>query len=213
MLRGYVKVSVLSGSIKINGFIIESDETSNENEYHSLYSSPYGNDACLIIKHHSNPCQIHLQPMKRMQVNSTKQNFDPIFRINGCYFIYDASILLRKKFSKSLKLSSGSEICRRQRIMFNECPPLFIPPSWSRCLDYIEKDIVDNNTSKASIMVCARIQTGKSTFTRYGVNRLLNFFDRVAYLDTDVGQSEFTPHGTCLFVGFFLLLCVYPCTK
>eukprot|EP00833_Pecoramyces_ruminatium_P006163 jgi/Orpsp1_1/1180195/evm.model.c7180000072476.2 len=36
---------------------------------------------------------------------------------------------------------------------------------------------------------------GKSTFSRYMVNSLLNCCNEVAYLECDIGQSEFTPSG------------------
>ena len=62
--------------------------------------------------------------------------------------------------------------------------------------------------------------TGKSTLGRYVVNRLLSYqyanksyrarlstrnqsgIERVAYMDTDIGQTEFTPPG---FVSIFIL--------
>ncbi|KAI5982244.1 hypothetical protein EDC04DRAFT_2844579, partial [Pisolithus marmoratus] len=38
-------------------------------------------------------------------------------------------------------------------------------------------------------------KSGKSTFSRTLLNRLLNRYRRVAFLECDVGQSEFTPSG------------------
>ncbi|KAG2365296.1 hypothetical protein BDR07DRAFT_1399466 [Suillus spraguei] len=38
-------------------------------------------------------------------------------------------------------------------------------------------------------------RVGKSTFARTLLNRLLARFQRIAYLECDVGQSEFTPGG------------------
>ncbi|KAJ1926072.1 Polynucleotide 5'-hydroxyl-kinase grc3 [Tieghemiomyces parasiticus] len=47
------------------------------------------------------------------------------------------------------------------------------------------------------VMTIAGVQgSGKSTFSRMVVNGLLAAFPRVAYLDTDLGQSEFAPAGT-----------------
>jgi polynucleotide 5'-hydroxyl-kinase GRC3/NOL9 len=45
-------------------------------------------------------------------------------------------------------------------------------------------------------------RSGKSTFAREAVNRLLNRYETVAYLDCDLGQSEFGPGGT---VGLYLV--------
>jgi polynucleotide 5'-hydroxyl-kinase GRC3/NOL9 len=44
-------------------------------------------------------------------------------------------------------------------------------------------------------VVCGAKDMGKSSFSRYLINRLLAKYKRVAYLETDVGQSEFTPSG------------------
>uniref|UniRef100_A0A7N0V291 Uncharacterized protein n=1 Tax=Kalanchoe fedtschenkoi TaxID=63787 RepID=A0A7N0V291_KALFE len=46
-------------------------------------------------------------------------------------------------------------------------------------------------------VVCGAKNCGKTTFSRYLLNVLLQRYRKVAYLDTDVGQSEFTPPG-CL---------------
>ncbi|XP_057517240.1 polynucleotide 5'-hydroxyl-kinase NOL9 [Amaranthus tricolor] len=57
------------------------------------------------------------------------------------------------------------------------------------------------NTSPASLIqvvfICGAKNSGKTTFSRYLLNTFLTKYKRVAYLDTDVGQSEFTPPG-CL---------------
>jgi len=45
-------------------------------------------------------------------------------------------------------------------------------------------------------------RSGKSTFAREAVNRLLNRYETVAYLDCDLGQSEFGPGGT---VGLYVV--------
>ncbi|GAA5810990.1 hypothetical protein MFLAVUS_004419 [Mucor flavus] len=44
-------------------------------------------------------------------------------------------------------------------------------------------------------VVCGAKDMGKSTFCRYFINRLLAKYKKVAYIETDVGQSEFTPSG------------------
>jgi polynucleotide 5'-hydroxyl-kinase GRC3/NOL9 len=44
-------------------------------------------------------------------------------------------------------------------------------------------------------LVCGPKNSGKSTFSRNLVEVLLQRYKRVAYLDTDVGQPEFTAPG------------------
>ncbi|CAF0868791.1 unnamed protein product [Brachionus calyciflorus] len=50
----------------------------------------------------------------------------------------------------------------------------------------------DKNTEGSVIMPCGGKDVGKSTFLRYLMNRLLNKYQHVAYIDCDPGQSEFT---------------------
>lgn len=49
------------------------------------------------------------------------------------------------------------------------------------------------------VFVCGNRKVGKSTFCRYLVNRMLNYHKKVAFIDFDCGQAEFTPPG---FVAF-----------
>eukprot|EP00124_Ichthyophonus_hoferi_P002176 Ihof_evm6s138 gene=Ihof_evmTU6s138 len=45
------------------------------------------------------------------------------------------------------------------------------------------------------VVLCGGKDTGKSTLGRYLINGLLNKYPRVAHLECDIGQSEFTPSG------------------
>eukprot|EP00455_Lapot_gusevi_P054538 TRINITY_DN8761_c0_g5_i1.p1 TRINITY_DN8761_c0_g5~~TRINITY_DN8761_c0_g5_i1.p1 ORF type:complete len:369 (+),score=41.81 TRINITY_DN8761_c0_g5_i1:385-1491(+) len=45
------------------------------------------------------------------------------------------------------------------------------------------------------VLVCGNRNTGKSTFSRFLVNHFLNRYEKVAFFDTDVGQTEFSPPG------------------
>ncbi|XAR50114.1 hypothetical protein NMG60_11004353 [Bertholletia excelsa] len=76
-------------------------------------------------------------------------------------------------------------------------PVIFIPEEWSEAADIIA---YDSNTSPPPIaFICGAKNSGKTTFSRYLVNILLQRYRKVAYLDTDVGQTEFTPPG-CLSI-------------
>lgn len=46
-----------------------------------------------------------------------------------------------------------------------------------------------------SVMVCGGKDTGKSTFASHLVNTLLNVHTKVAYMECDMGQPQFTPSG------------------
>ncbi|KAE9411212.1 hypothetical protein BT96DRAFT_982985 [Gymnopus androsaceus JB14] len=90
---------------------------------------------------------------------------------------------------------------------------LTIPSSWGRALDKIYPALADLADRNADIemedengeemptplpdiyLVKGPKKIGKSSFARALVNRLLTRYHRVAYLECDLGQSEFTPGG------------------
>ncbi|EYU24447.1 hypothetical protein ABFS82_04G163800 [Erythranthe guttata] len=70
-------------------------------------------------------------------------------------------------------------------------PDIFIPDEWSNTADAIANCSVDSPIA----FVCGPKNSGKTTFSRHLLNVLLQRHKKVAYLDTDVGQTEFTPPG------------------
>ncbi|MCO5573839.1 hypothetical protein L7F22_027614 [Adiantum nelumboides] len=68
--------------------------------------------------------------------------------------------------------------------------PLILP-DWEAVMSIITQ------APAAISLICGGKNTGKSTFARYLINSLLDRYGRVGFLDTDVGQPEFTPSG-CL---------------
>ncbi|KAL1810288.1 hypothetical protein ACET3Z_027278 [Daucus carota] len=67
---------------------------------------------------------------------------------------------------------------------------IIIPEEWSEAAK-----TVANAASPPVTFVCGPKNSGKTIFSRHLVNVLLQSYERVAYLDTDVGQTEFTPPG------------------
>ena len=72
-----------------------------------------------------------------------------------------------------------------------------IPESWRQANNYLLSD--DNctrlrlsNEPYVKLIVCGAKGVGKSTCLRYTVNRLLRKFPKVAIIDCDPGQPEFT---------------------
>ena len=47
------------------------------------------------------------------------------------------------------------------------------------------------------IIICGSKHVGKSSFAKLLVNSLLNLVGQVGYMDTDLGQPEFSPPGAC----------------
>lgn len=69
-----------------------------------------------------------------------------------------------------------------------------VPPSWTNAA----KTITENSLHSAEPyigIVKGWKNTGKSAFTRFLCNVLRSSHKRVAYLECDIGQSEFMPSG------------------
>ncbi|KAL6997250.1 hypothetical protein U1Q18_007374, partial [Sarracenia purpurea var. burkii] len=77
----------------------------------------------------------------------------------------------------------------------NPSPTIFIPEDWSEAADAIAYDSV--TSPPPTVFICGPKNSGKTTFSRHLLNILLQRYRKVAYLDTDVGQTEFTTPG-CL---------------
>ncbi|GJE83934.1 polynucleotide 5'-hydroxyl-kinase GRC3 [Phanerochaete sordida] len=77
-----------------------------------------------------------------------------------------------------------------------DAQPFVVPPSWKRTLQaaLVEKDEGQTFPRKVFLVQGAK-KTGKSTFARTLANKLLSRYKHVAFLECDLGQSEFTAGG------------------
>ncbi|KAF9005190.1 hypothetical protein BDQ17DRAFT_1353988, partial [Cyathus striatus] len=80
-----------------------------------------------------------------------------------------------------------------------DAQPFILPPTWMRALDVITPQ---SNVNEPASLLEAPIflvkgpkKSGKSTFARTLLNRLLQHYTHVAFVECDLGQSEFTPGG------------------
>jgi len=69
-----------------------------------------------------------------------------------------------------------------------------IPDEWDQLAETIAKNRKDG--SLFTIMVMGEVDTGKTFFSTYLGNRLIDKLGRVAILDCDTGQSDLGPPGT-----------------
>ncbi|KAL3748319.1 hypothetical protein ACJRO7_009538 [Eucalyptus globulus] len=74
-------------------------------------------------------------------------------------------------------------------------PAIYIPDEWSEAAAAIARGSSAAASPPPVALICGAKNCGKTTFSRHLLNVLLRRFKRVAYLDTDVGQPEFTPPG------------------
>ncbi|KAJ3224555.1 Polynucleotide 5'-hydroxyl-kinase nol9 [Clydaea vesicula] len=79
---------------------------------------------------------------------------------------------------------------------------LKIPDAWISVTESVLNDILNKNLTTSDvtnrspiILVVGGKNTGKSTFFKYFINNALNRLPMLATLDTDVGQTEFSPPG------------------
>ncbi|KAH9180080.1 hypothetical protein EDB89DRAFT_2111280 [Lactarius sanguifluus] len=69
-------------------------------------------------------------------------------------------------------------------------------PSWEAALSGSPfSSSSETNPKPLVLLVKGQKNSGKSTFARILVNRLISRYRRVAFLECDIGQSEFTPGG------------------
>ncbi|KAF9115749.1 Polynucleotide 5'-hydroxyl-kinase grc3 [Mortierella sp. AM989] len=76
---------------------------------------------------------------------------------------------------------------------------LKIPNTWRDAMQALIDATVDENGGRVKrppvSVVCGGKKMGKSTFSRLTLNRMLNRYRKVAFIECDIGQSEFTPVG------------------
>ncbi|MEM2202322.1 MAG: Clp1/GlmU family protein [Candidatus Bathyarchaeia archaeon] len=70
-----------------------------------------------------------------------------------------------------------------------------VPPSW----DEAYRELLTTQTKPAIALVLGTVDSGKTSFCTYLVNRLLNERHKVAILDGDLGQSDIGPPCTLAY--------------
>ena len=70
--------------------------------------------------------------------------------------------------------------------------PLLMLPTWQKAFESLDSM---GPSAPPVVLVKGQTKTGKSTCSRTLVNSLLSRYQRVAFLECDVGQTEFTPPG------------------
>ena len=86
--------------------------------------------------------------------------------------------------------------------------PYITPPSWDAGLSLLDRpsasleDEASDTLRPLVTLVKGAKRSGKSTFGRAAMNRLLERYERVAWLECDLGQGEFSCGGV---VGIWVL--------
>ncbi|KAH9843521.1 uncharacterized protein C8Q71DRAFT_2384 [Rhodofomes roseus] len=80
----------------------------------------------------------------------------------------------------------------------SDASPFIMPPSWEAAASSMVAHAANPHEmsySRSVYLVKGPRNTGKSTFAKVLLNALLTRYRRVAFLECDLGQSEFTPAG------------------
>ncbi|KAF5356521.1 hypothetical protein D9757_013522 [Collybiopsis confluens] len=229
-LLGTCGLTVLHGSIHVNGAVLQSDPCRTHRMF-APRSSPLPCLYALPVSHPSSPSSLNLparidsaavQDRVLVLLQDLQTGVEGLGKIcrtfEGVFSMHPRDAVNRTtghlgNVEDALRLKGARVAIHRSKYV----SPLSIPPSWENALNKIyplsrednttqdndvemqvEKDDDDerHEQPKPNIyLVKGPKKVGKSSFARILLNRLLSKHDRVAYLECDLGQSEFTPGG------------------
>eukprot|EP01134_Creolimax_fragrantissima_P008075 CFRG8075T1 len=224
-LVGYAEVGVIKGTADILGhFLAASEDVLSTSgtlsvNFHTVVS-PRSSSVAAIRAKNSKLSVLNKSTENVMQYNVPKLACDFI-RKQTKNLVSDACIVIVKDASEenSSIVQSIQDIVsssRSYRHLFS-LPSSMSKLAYGHCLELESCSVVPEVQNEMALFeafqewyaLAADIATnlspivivvggkdvGKSTFSRFLVNRLLNSYPQVAYLDSDVGQCEFTPPG------------------
>lgn len=174
---GQVKFRVISGEIKVNGrkFIKSPDE----NKWQSVFSP---RSTALLCFESKECAEIEVCPLENglEAIQNCQSAFNNIFSSDEIEGNFDEPV----KGFFTMKPGSAPE---------SLMPLLKISDEWKGVLEDIETNNFNNECPV--VFVCGHRKVGKSTFSRFLLNGLLNSRESVDFIDLDPGQTEFTPAG------------------
>lgn len=175
-LLGAVRVRVIRGAIEVLGYTI-----TNDGKQYDLYS-PKGTSL------------LYLRGFYFADQNGQTAESDDLSS-----FIeqqtYDSSIILCEKLEKPhmsyVEKHISQQIYPTAGYIFQDrYPDLNVIKT---CYDWDR--ISDSIAPHSKVFVCGGKGVGKSTFIRYTINRLLEKYKQIRFVDLDPGQPEFTVPG------------------
>ncbi|GLB33144.1 putative mRNA cleavage and polyadenylation factor CLP1 P-loop [Lyophyllum shimeji] len=192
-LLGTYTFSVLQGSITHSGVTIPSSPRSHR--VFAPRSSPLpvleGVDGVSAISNiRQLPEALHSligSPIALVLLQELRTGVEGLGRICRTFDgVFEPSRWQSSVASPDLQLSGVQMVTSQTR----DIRPFDVPVSWARALSSV-------STAEAATVhfVKGPKKSGKSTFARTLVNSLLTRYQKVAYLECDLGQSEFTPGG------------------
>ncbi|KDR71072.1 hypothetical protein GALMADRAFT_254240 [Galerina marginata CBS 339.88] len=192
---GTCTLTVLHGSINIFGTTLSS--SSSAYPIYAPRSAPLpvlrtgsGQDSTLGIENLSSRLRNILQFQAVVLLQELRTNVEGLGRICRTFEgVFEPSRWQKSSTQTPFDIP-GLYLIHRQT---KECRPYSIPSSWTSTLDRILSK--SDSMSCGTYIVKGPKNAGKSTLARTLTNRLLESYQRVAFLECDIGQSEFTPGG------------------
>jgi hypothetical protein len=167
---GQVEFKVLNGSVSVNGRIYNS---SSKSEWSRTYSP---RSSALMSIEPQGEAEIEFRALENgLEVI---QNCQPTFAN-----IFQPEAELSESFEEVVK---GFHVLRQEI----DLPLLRISEEWKEALGDLK-----SFSGVPVIFICGHRKVGKSSFSRFLVNGLLNDREEVELVDLDPGQTEFTPAG------------------
>ncbi len=100
-----------------------------------------------------------------------------------------------KRLPFEVKETASLEISAGESAFVEEVDGSTIPESWINAV----QELLNVQTRPASAMILGSLDSGKSSFCTYLINRLLEEKKRVVILDGDLGQSDVGPPSTVAY--------------
>ncbi|RPD52858.1 hypothetical protein L226DRAFT_473738 [Lentinus tigrinus ALCF2SS1-7] len=204
-LLGTYTITVLRGTVSVAGVQLTAGPTS-----HPVYasrSSPIPIIQCRLSRSTTAPTP--LLPALPERIADASPNFDATILLQELHTgieglgricrTFDGCFAPARWHRSQARFDMGLDTVYFLERQTPDVSPLVVLPSWDAAIgSAVPPPSVDENElvgRAATYLVKGPKNAGKSTFARLLLNRLLSRFKRVAYLECDLGQSEFTPGG------------------
>lgn len=170
---GRVEFKILKGSLSVNGRII--NETVKD--WNSVYSP---RSTALMSFEPQGDAEIELRTLE--DGLEAIQTCQPTF-LN----IFTPETEVIESFEEVVK---GFYLLKKEAEESITVPLMKISGEWLEALEDVK-----SAASPSVIFVCGHRKVGKSSFSRFLLNGMLNEGGEVEFVDLDPGQTEFTPAG------------------
>lgn len=170
---GQVEFRILKGFLSVNGRIFDDKSL---NEWQSVFSP-------------RSTALMSFEPQTEVEIEfRTLEN--GLDAIQNCQPTFGNLLVPETEFVESFEeVVKGFYLLKREAEESLPMPLMKISDEWLEVLETVK------TAASPIIFVCGHRKVGKSSFSRFLLNGLLNENQEVEFVDLDPGQTEFTPAG------------------